>query len=61
MTCEQCRTEEAVVHLSRVQSGAVVQRHLCRTCAVAEGVDVPPPRIPGEWTVVGTVDHDRAS
>jgi protein-arginine kinase activator protein McsA len=61
MTCERCRTAEAIVHLTRLADNVLSQRHLCRECAEAEGHPVPQPRSLTDWTVVDTLHRDQAT
>lgn len=38
MLCDNCKERDAVVHLTRIEQGAVIQSHLCEKCAAAKGV-----------------------
>ena len=39
MLCDNCKERDAVVHLTRIVAGAVIQLHLCEKCAAAKGVE----------------------
>lgn len=40
MKCEKCG-RDATVHLTEITDGEKVEKHLCETCAAAEGVTIP--------------------
>lgn len=39
MLCDNCKERDAVVHVTRIEKGAVIQSHLCEKCAAAKGVE----------------------
>jgi protein arginine kinase activator len=39
MVCENCKERDAVVHLTKVKEGAVLQVRLCEKCAAEQGVE----------------------
>jgi protein arginine kinase activator len=39
MLCENCKERDAVVHLTKVKEGAVLQVRLCERCAAEQGVE----------------------
>jgi protein-arginine kinase activator protein McsA len=36
MRCDQCNAADAAIHLTRIDDGRKVERHLCAACAAAE-------------------------
>lgn len=41
MLCDNCKENDAVVHMTRIIGGEVKTEHLCERCAAAQGVDSP--------------------
>ena len=39
MLCDQCKSRDAVVHLTQIVESAVTQLRLCEQCAAARGVE----------------------
>ena len=39
MLCERCGKREAAIHLTKIENQEMTTRHLCETCAAAEGLD----------------------
>ena len=39
MLCDQCKTRDAVVHLTQIVESTVTQLRLCEQCAAARGVE----------------------
>ena len=39
MLCDQCKTRDAVVHLTQIVESTVTQLRLCEECAAARGVE----------------------
>ena len=39
MLCDQCKAQDAVVHLTQIVESAVSQLHLCEACAAERGVE----------------------
>ncbi len=39
MICDNCHERDAVVNLTKVESGTVRQQHLCERCAAEQGVE----------------------
>ncbi len=40
MKCDKCQQNQATVHLTEVNNGEKVERHLCKECASEEGIVV---------------------
>jgi protein arginine kinase activator len=45
MKCQNCHNKPATVHLTEIEDGQKIEKHLCEDCAAAEGIaikaDVP--------------------
>ncbi len=41
MLCENCRENDAVVYLTKIQDNVVTQQNLCEKCAAEKGVETP--------------------
>lgn len=39
MLCDNCKKNEATVHMTRVVNGKKSERHLCNACAKQQGED----------------------
>jgi protein arginine kinase activator len=39
MTCDNCGTNEAAIHLTQIQNNEMVTRHLCEGCAESMGLE----------------------
>jgi hypothetical protein len=62
MKCDRCQQAEAVVHLTYIDEGVIVQRHLCAQCAVAQNVSMQRPPPPADaWQLLAVIDQDRTS
>lgn len=42
MTCDQCGSDDAVVHLTQIVNNQMTTFHLCEKCAAAKGLDTAP-------------------
>lgn len=42
MTCDQCGSDDAVVHLTQIVNNQMSTFHLCEKCAAAKGLDTAP-------------------
>jgi protein arginine kinase activator len=40
MKCEVCNINNATIHLTKIEEGESITRHLCHECAVKEGIPV---------------------
>ena len=42
MLCDNCKEQDAVVHLTTIQNNAVTLLHLCEKCAAEKGLESAP-------------------
>jgi len=45
MRCERCGEHEATIHVTDIQHGKPIEKHLCESCAQTAGID-PKPSVP---------------
>ncbi|MEA1926891.1 MAG: UvrB/UvrC motif-containing protein [Candidatus Auribacterota bacterium] len=43
MKCQNCKKEEATVHLTEITDGKAKELHLCKKCAEKKGISLTPP------------------
>jgi len=48
MLCQRCKKQDATIHLTEIipESDEKREKHLCESCAQAEGVSINPPPMP---------------
>ena len=46
MLCEQCATNEAVLHLTHIENNQMKSLHLCESCAAEKGLEAEPEQAP---------------
>lgn len=62
MLCDNCKEQDAVVHLTTIQNNAVTLLHLCAKCAAEKGIETTvTPKSPAIGGFLQAVQHQLAA